>query len=70
MYKGLGFEPIMDKGGRMLVRELLYAHVLRPNVILIVPTGAESGDVHCVTFDDRRKSDAEYANELWKLASS
>ncbi|TBU32250.1 hypothetical protein BD309DRAFT_923446 [Dichomitus squalens] len=51
LYKGLGFEPIMDKGGRMLVR-------------------AESGDVHCLTFDDRKKSDEEYANELWRLASS
>lgn len=31
--------------------------------------GAESGDVHCVTFD-QKKSEAEYADLLWKLASS
>nr|VWO98751.1 Hsp70 [Ganoderma boninense] len=51
LYKGLGFEPIMEKDSRMLVR-------------------AESGDVHCVTFTNRQKSDKDYADELWKLASS
>ncbi|KAI0781134.1 hypothetical protein BD413DRAFT_703414, partial [Trametes elegans] len=53
MYKGFGFEPIVDKEGRitkMLVR-------------------AESGDVHCVTFD-QHKSDYEYAQMLWRYASS
>ncbi|KAJ3008826.1 hypothetical protein NUW54_g3008 [Trametes sanguinea] len=53
MYKGLGFEPIMDKDGRitkMLVR-------------------AESGDVHCVMFD-QNKSDDELAQLLWKVASA
>ncbi|EED81061.1 predicted protein [Postia placenta Mad-698-R] len=53
LYKGLGFEPIMTKDGRiekMLVR-------------------SESSDVHCVTFEDG-KSDREYADLLWKLASS
>ncbi|KAI0374684.1 hypothetical protein BV20DRAFT_384737 [Pilatotrama ljubarskyi] len=41
MYKGLGFEPIVDKEGRiskMLVR-------------------AESGDVHCVKFDSHKSDD-------------
>ncbi|KAH9952185.1 hypothetical protein B0H21DRAFT_817901 [Amylocystis lapponica] len=53
MYKGLGFEPITGKDGKlvkMLVR-------------------SESGDVHCVTFDGG-KSDREYADLLWKLAST
>ncbi|KAI0637176.1 hypothetical protein C8Q77DRAFT_1096427 [Trametes polyzona] len=53
MFKGTGFEPIVDKDGRitkMLVR-------------------AESGDVHCVTFD-QHKTDDEYAQLLWKLAST
>ncbi|KAI0831099.1 hypothetical protein BC628DRAFT_1352268 [Trametes gibbosa] len=53
IYKGLGFEPVVDKDGRigkMLVR-------------------AESGDVHCVTFD-QHKTDDEYAQLIWKLASS
>ncbi|KAI0336328.1 hypothetical protein GY45DRAFT_1291007 [Cubamyces sp. BRFM 1775] len=53
MYKGLGFEPIVDKEGRI-------AKVL---------VRANSGDVHCVTFD-RHRSDAEYTQLLWKLASS
>ncbi|KAH9854027.1 hypothetical protein C2E23DRAFT_858670 [Lenzites betulinus] len=53
LYKGLGFEPILDKDGgmsKMLVR-------------------ADSGDVHCVTFD-QHKTDDEYAQLVWKLASS
>ncbi|RDB23987.1 putative kinetochore protein spc24 [Hypsizygus marmoreus] len=53
MYKGLGFEPILDKHGKlmkMLVR-------------------AQSGDLHVVEFNDG-KSRAEYAQLLWKLASS
>ncbi|KAI0670575.1 hypothetical protein C8Q78DRAFT_1154275 [Trametes maxima] len=53
MYKGLGFEPVVNRDGRiikMLVR-------------------AESGDVHCVKFDNH-KSDDEYARLLWKLAAS
>lgn len=32
-------------------------------------SGADSGDVHCVTFD-QPKSDDEYAQLLWNLASS
>ncbi|KAI0747927.1 hypothetical protein C8Q80DRAFT_703095 [Daedaleopsis nitida] len=53
LYKGLGFEPVVEKDGhmtKMLVR-------------------AESGDVHCVTFD-QEKADAEYTDLLWKLAVS
>ncbi|KAH9842955.1 uncharacterized protein C8Q71DRAFT_735315 [Rhodofomes roseus] len=53
MYKGLGFEPVLGRDGRvakMLVRSM-------------------TGDVHCVNFD-HTKSDAEYADLLWKLASS
>ncbi|KAJ7285676.1 hypothetical protein C8J57DRAFT_1285518 [Mycena rebaudengoi] len=53
IYKGLGFEPILDKHGnvtRMLVR-------------------SQSGDIHAVDFNDG-KSDFEYTELLWKLASS
>lgn len=53
LYKGLGFEPIMDSDGRMakmLIR-------------------AQHGDVYCVSFDGN-KNYYEYAQELWKLASS
>ncbi|EMD38596.1 hypothetical protein CERSUDRAFT_105186 [Gelatoporia subvermispora B] len=53
MYKNLGFEAVMGKDRR--VSKMLVR--------------AESGDVHCVTFEDG-KSDHEYAQLLWKLASS
>ncbi|KIM80819.1 hypothetical protein PILCRDRAFT_822098 [Piloderma croceum F 1598] len=54
IYKGMGFEPVADKEGRlskMLVR-------------------AQSGDVHCVSFDEDAKSNTDYTELLWKLASS
>ncbi|KAI0928368.1 hypothetical protein AcW1_005633 [Taiwanofungus camphoratus] len=53
MYKGLGFEPIMGKDGHMTK----------------VLVRSETGDVHCVTFENG-KSDRDYAELLWKLASS
>ncbi|KAI0340527.1 Spc24-domain-containing protein [Trametopsis cervina] len=54
IYKGLGFEPVMDKNGRM-------------NKMLI---RAQSGDVHCLTFDSSQRSDFETVQQAWKLASS
>ncbi|EIW60564.1 uncharacterized protein TRAVEDRAFT_57770 [Trametes versicolor FP-101664 SS1] len=51
--KGAGFEPIVDAHGRL-------------SKVLV---RADSGDVHCVTFD-QPKSDDEYAQLLWNLASS
>lgn len=74
MYKGLGFDPLVDKDGRltkMLIRESLVFLVRKPlftNSYLPL-SGAESGDVHRVTFD-RNMSDAEYTSLLWKLAIS
>ncbi|KAL4251625.1 Kinetochore protein Spc24 [Abortiporus biennis] len=53
MFKGLGFEPVMDRDGhliKMLIR-------------------SQSGDVHCINFD-QSKSSYEYAQLLWKLAAS
>ncbi|KAF5387130.1 hypothetical protein D9615_001847 [Tricholomella constricta] len=53
MYKGMGFEPVLDKDGelvKMLVR-------------------AQTGDAHVVPLDGR-KTDFEYSQLLWKLASS
>ncbi|KAF4614710.1 hypothetical protein D9613_003237 [Agrocybe pediades] len=53
IYKGIGFEPILDKNGnlhKMLVR-------------------AQSGDLHSVDFTTG-KTDVEYTQLLWKLASS
>jgi kinetochore protein Spc24, fungi type len=32
--------------------------------------GAQSGDVHCMSFDDPKLSDSDYADLAWKLASS
>lgn len=32
--------------------------------------GAQSGDIHVLSFDDPKLSDTDYANIAWKLASS
>lgn len=53
LYKGMGFEPIIDKDkniSKMLVR-------------------SQSGDIHTVDFTTG-KTDLEYTQLLWKLASS
>jgi len=53
-YRGLGFEPVMGKDGR---------------IAKMIVRSPDSVDGHVVTFDDG-KSDKEYADLLWKLASS
>lgn len=74
MYKGLGFEPIMGKDGHMtkvLVRtcSFLFRYLLGAIFMNFSTSGSETGDVHCVTFENG-KSDRDYAELLWKLASS
>ncbi|GJE86885.1 Spc24 domain-containing protein [Phanerochaete sordida] len=54
VYRGLGFEPVLDKNGRM--QKMLIR--------------AQSGDVHVLSFDDPKLSDTDHANLAWKLASS
>lgn len=70
MYRGLGFEPILDKHGKiikMLVREYCYA-IYGTFCELTSSKGAQSGDIHTVEFTND-KTDAEYTRLLWKLAS-
>jgi kinetochore protein Spc24 len=67
----MGFEPIADKDGRlskMLVRKL----PVNPVAVRFDNSylGAQSGDVHCVSFDEGRKSNTDYTELLWRLASS
>lgn len=76
MYKGLGFEPILDKSGvvtKMLVRTCHSVSDLcvikRKTLTLALHSGSESGDIHPVSFTDG-KSDFEYAHLLWSLAES
>lgn len=52
------------------VSRLKIFHKVGHWVTIVRTSGAESGDVHCVSFDDNRKSNAEYTDLLWKLASS
>ncbi|KAI0818937.1 hypothetical protein BC629DRAFT_687868 [Irpex lacteus] len=54
IYKGLGFEPVMDRTGKM--KKMLIR--------------AQSGDIHCLTFNDSQKSSYESVQEAWQLASS
>lgn len=74
IYKGMGFEPVADKDGRlskMLVRACLCSRSqIKLQLTILAAAGAQSGDVHCVSFDDARKSSTDYAQLLWKLASS
>lgn len=72
MYKGLGFEPIVEKDGRiskMLVRQSPFQTSCGGFILTSIFAGAESGDVHRVTFDEK-KPEAEYTDMLWKLAVS
>ena len=47
---------------------LLYFDLVA-SIDYVMSIGAESGDVHSVVFN-QKKSEAEYADLLWKLASS
>lgn len=68
--RSLGFEPVLDKRGnvaKILVRECTPL-VVCPSYH-VQTSGSESNEVHSVTFDEQ-KSDVEYAQLLWDLASS
>ncbi len=71
IYKGLGFEPVMDRTGKMK-KMLIRAYstgVPNDNSDACV-SGAQSGDIHCLTFNDSQKSSYESVHEAWQLASS
>lgn len=75
MYRGLGFEPIVDGNGsmhKMLIRayHIYFTSLAGPNIARDMLLGAQSGDVHCLNFDDPKLSDSDYANLAWKFASS
>lgn len=70
LYKGMGFEPIMDRDGRM--SKMLIRKFRDPSLFALrlkITLGAQHGDVHSMSFDGN-KTYYEYAHELWKLASS
>lgn len=72
MYKGLGFEPVADRDGRvtkMLIRASGLASLSIWYALTPFALGAQSGDIHCVEFGDNQSA-YENAHNLWRFASS
>jgi kinetochore protein Spc24, fungi type len=73
-FKGMGFEPIMEKDGsinKMLVRAygfVLYKKKFKVPFFFPLP-GAQSGDLHVIDFTNG-KTDLGYTQLLWKLVNS
>jgi len=69
IYRGMGFEPVVDGDGlvrRMLVRASV---AILHNVYSFIRTGSRSGDVHTVEFASDR-TPFETATMLWELSRS
>lgn len=67
----MGFEPIIDKD-KSISKMLVRAWIFLVGVMCIPDgrtSGSQSGDIHTVDFTTG-KTDLEYTQLLWKLASS
>jgi kinetochore protein Spc24, fungi type len=72
IYKGLGFEPVIDKRGNMTKMLVSMYSSIVPFIFLmqeIFSSDAQSGDIHSVEFTGE-KTNLEYTQLLWKLAAS